>query len=35
MIDSAGRLMKDGDHGQAGTMRHECWTGERGGDRVE
>jgi hypothetical protein len=35
MIDSAGRLMQDGDDRNAGTMRHECRPGERGGDRVE
>jgi hypothetical protein len=35
MVDSAGRLMQHGDHGKAGTMRQECRSGERGGDRVE
>jgi hypothetical protein len=35
MVDSAGRLMQDGDHRKAGTMRQECRTDERGGDRVE
>jgi hypothetical protein len=35
MIDPAGRLMEDGDHGDAETAQSESRTGKRSGDRVE
>src|SRR5918996_1592395 len=35
VVDSAGRLMEDGDHGNAVTPRGEGRSCERGGDRVD
>jgi hypothetical protein len=35
VIDSAGRLMEDGDHGNAETAQSEGRTRKSGGDRVE
>jgi hypothetical protein len=35
VVDAAGRLMEDSDHGNAATPRREGGSRERGGDRVD